>query len=147
DELATTYESNNLDALYKLILQHKETLVKDHNFGLAKQLFPALQRRIVRSLTKTFLTLSLVDIGERIKTDTVAETEAFILSCIKNGDIEATISQKDGMVSFQGASTSSANHTREELTQRLDAFMKLTQTLENAEYAMSTDTKYVEKMI
>lgn len=150
DELAAACGSNSLEALHKLILQHKETLVKDRNFGLAKQLFQALQRRIVHSLTKTFVTLSLDDITERIKTENIQETESFIVQCIKRGDIQASISQKDGMVSFQGSSidsSSNANQTRTELDERLRQFMKLHHTIEQADYEMTIDPKYIEKMI
>ena len=147
DELAAAYATQSLDALFKLIMQNRETLVRERNFGLAKQLFPALQRRIVHSLTKTFLTLSLADIGARIMTDSTQETEMFITECIKRGDIQASISQKDGMVSFQGSSNSNSNATRAELDDRLRQFLKLHQTLENADFAMATDPKYIEKCI
>lgn len=150
DELAVIYASNSLESLHKLIVQHQESLVKDRNFGLAKQLFQALQRRIVHSLTKTFLTLSLADITDRIKAESIQETEAFIVDCIKRGDIQASISQKDGMVSFLASSnesSSNANATRAELDDRLRQFMKLHHIIDAADFTMATDPKYIEKMI
>lgn len=151
DELVAIYSSNAIDVLHKYIVQHREAFQKDGNFGLAKQLFAALQRRVVHSLTKTFLTLSLEDIAQRIQAESVAEAEAFVVSCIKSGAIQATISQKDGMVSFQtsqkGNSNASAELVHKQLNERLQNFLKLAGTLGNAEYAMATDSKYIEKMI
>jgi len=147
DELASVFSSNSLKALHKHILQNKDALVKDRNFGLAKQLFEGLQRRIVVSLTKTFLTLSLSDIASRIKLDTPQEAEAFIVACIKRGEIKASISQKDGMVSFQGSTHADPNLTRSELDDRLKQFIKLAHTIEEADYAMATDPKYMEKVL
>lgn len=150
DELVPIYASNSLEALHEFIVSHRETFTKEGNYGLTKQLFAALQRRIVHSLTKTFLTLSLSDIASRIKASSVQEAEAFVLSCIKCGDIQATISQKDGMVSFQSATANAhanAEATHHLLNERLQNFLKLASTLEMAEFAMATDVKYIEKMI
>ena len=153
DDIVPIYTSNSIEGLHKYIVQHREAFTKDGNFGLAKQLFTALQRRVVRSLTKTFLTLSLSDIAQRIQAESVAEAEAFVVSSIKCGDIQATISQKDGMVSFRSASTSAAaganaeESVHKQLNERLQNFLRLSATLEQAEFAMATDPKYIEKMI
>lgn len=150
DELVPIYTSNSLESLHEYIILHREAFTKDSNYGLAKQLFAALQRRIVHSLTKTFLTLSLSDIAQRIKASSVQEAEAFVVSCIKCGDIQATVSQKDGMVSFQSATANAhanAEATHRLLNERLQNFLKLSATLDNAEFAMATDSKYIEKMI
>lgn len=150
DDLVAVYGSGSIESLHKFIVQHRETLIKDGNFGLAKQLFTALRRRIVHSLTKTFLTLSIEDIAQRIQAENAAEAEAFVVSCIKNGEVHATISQKDGMVSFQTTAASSSNTgetIHKQLNERLQGFLKLSSTLESAEFAMSTDPKYIEKMI
>lgn len=148
DELAVAYTSHSLEAVFKLVLQNKDILSKDKNYGLAKQLFGSLQRRIVISLTKTFLTLSLADIASRIKLDTVEEAEVYVLDCIKRGDIQASVSQKDGMVSFHSShGGDSSSTTRHELDQRLADFLKLSKTLEQAEFAMATDPRYFEKLL
>ena len=147
DELIAVYGSQNLESLYRAIMVSKELFVKDHNWGLAKQLIGALQKHIVRSLTKTFVTLSLSDIAARIKIDSVEEAEKYVLSCIKKGEIHASISQKDGMVSFQTASTVDPNTTRDELDTRLQTLLTLSKVIDDADYAMATDTKHLEKVI
>lgn len=96
--------------------------------GLAKQVLSSLYKRNIQRLTQMYLTLSLQDIANTVQLQTSKEAEMHVLrmvvsltwlwiigllkkwsirSCnrlfylqIQDGEIFATINQKDGMVSF-----------------------------------------------
>lgn len=62
-------------------------------------------RVLIRKLTRTFLTLSLEDVGRRAAVaaggaDIAAEAERVVLGMIEGGGVCAKINQKDGMVRF-----------------------------------------------
>lgn len=61
----------------------------------------SLYKKNIQRLTKTFLTLSFVDVASKVQLSGPAEAEKYILDMIKSGEIFATINQKDGMVVFK----------------------------------------------
>ncbi|CAN1817600.1 COP9 signalosome complex subunit 3, partial [Linum perenne] len=77
---------------------------QDNNLGLVKQVVSSLYKRNIQRLTQTYLTLSLQDIADTVKLNSAKEAEMHVLQMVKfqiqNGEIFATINQKDGMVRF-----------------------------------------------
>jgi len=69
--------------------------------GLAKQVLASLTKKNIQRLTKTFITLSLSDVASRVQLNGPADAETLILNMIEDGEIFATINQKDGMVVFK----------------------------------------------
>nr|XP_031532097.1 COP9 signalosome complex subunit 3 isoform X2 [Vicugna pacos] len=70
-ELAQVYSTNNPSELRNLVTKHSETFTRDNNMGLVKQCLSSLYKKNIQRLTK-----------------------------IEDGEIFASINQKDGMVSF-----------------------------------------------
>uniref|UniRef100_A0A8D1NGA3 COP9 signalosome complex subunit 3 n=1 Tax=Sus scrofa TaxID=9823 RepID=A0A8D1NGA3_PIG len=70
-ELAQVYSTNSPSELRTLVNKHSETFVRDSNMGLVKQCLSSLYKKNIQRLTK-----------------------------IEDGEIFASINQKDGMVSF-----------------------------------------------
>lgn len=68
--------------------------------GLAKQVLASLTKKNIQRLTKTFITLSLSDVASRVQLSGPMDAESLILNMIEDGEIFATINQKDGMVVF-----------------------------------------------
>lgn len=50
--------------------------------GLVKQVLESLYKRNIQRLTKTFLTLSLVDVANRAKLDRVEQAESYIVDMV-----------------------------------------------------------------
>ena len=69
---------------------------QDKNFGLVKQLQQSFYKKNIQKLTKTFITLSLADMATKVKLPSAKEAETYMLNMIKDGEIFATINQKDG---------------------------------------------------
>ena len=51
-------------------------------------------------MTKTFITLSLADMATKVKLPSAKEAEAYMLNMIRDGEIFATINQKDGKLLY-----------------------------------------------
>lgn len=99
-ELATAYQTNNCEEVLTVIRKYQELFVREHNSGLVKQVLSFLYKKNIQRLTKTFLTLSLSDVASRVQLAGPSDAEKYILNMIEDGEIFATINQKDGMVVF-----------------------------------------------
>lgn len=99
-ELAQVYASNNPSELRAVVSRHGETFTRDNNSGLVKQCLSSLYKKNIQRLTKTFLTLSLQDMASRVQLSGAQEAEKYVLHMIEDGEIYASINQKDGMVCF-----------------------------------------------
>ncbi|KAL1128859.1 hypothetical protein AAG570_013393 [Ranatra chinensis] len=99
-DLATVYATNNTEEVRLAVTKYSDTFTRDGNIGLTKQVVASLYKKNIQRLTKTFLTLSLSDVASRVQLSSPAEAERYILNMIDEGEIFATINQKDGMVVF-----------------------------------------------
>ncbi|XP_076172267.1 COP9 signalosome subunit 3 [Ptiloglossa arizonensis] len=99
-ELATAYLMNSCEEVQKIITKYQQLFIRDYNMGLVKQVLSYLYKKNIQRLTKTFLTLSLSDVASRVQLAGPADAEKYILNMIEDGEIFATINQKDGMVVF-----------------------------------------------
>uniref|UniRef100_A0A671PVM7 COP9 signalosome complex subunit 3-like n=1 Tax=Sinocyclocheilus anshuiensis TaxID=1608454 RepID=A0A671PVM7_9TELE len=80
-ELAQVYATNNPSELCALVNRHSETFARDNNTGLVKQCLSSLYKKNIQRLTKQC-------------------TVKRLTSSIEDGEIYASINQKDGMVCF-----------------------------------------------
>ena len=121
---------------------------QDSNLGLVKQVVSSLYKRNIQRLTQTFVTLSLQDIADTVQLESSKEAELYILRMvyiistewifwvknliglyfysihcfqIQEGEIFATINQKDGMVCFH---EDPEQYKTSEVSQNLDVKMR-----------------------
>ena len=97
-EIASAYVNYDLDKLNSLCQKYEESLQVDNNRGLVKQLQQSFYKKNIQKLTKTFITLSLADMALKVKLPSAKEAEIYMLNMIKDGEIFATINQKDGKI-------------------------------------------------
>lgn len=95
-ELATAFVNYEQDKLNSLCQKYHDSFEADRNGGLVKQLQNASYKKNIQKLTKTFITLSLADMALKVKLPTAKDAENLMLNMIKDGEIFATINQKDG---------------------------------------------------
>lgn len=82
-----------------------EIFKQDRNYGLIKQCIVKHLHNNIERHTQTYVTLALKDIAESLKLPSAVgvpekEAEIIILRMIEEGQIVATIDQKEGMISF-----------------------------------------------
>lgn len=66
-EFAEAFAAGKAIDLRSSLEKHAGAFSLDHNFGLAKQCLSALMRRSIRTLTETYLTLSLPHIADKAR--------------------------------------------------------------------------------
>ena len=99
-DIFNAYHQNNVDELRTVVAKYREIFESDSNLGLVNQVVKTQVRSNIKRLTKPFVTLSLADVANRVGLEHPNMAEQEIIEMIREGCIHATISQQDGMVSF-----------------------------------------------
>ncbi|XP_022856053.1 COP9 signalosome complex subunit 3-like, partial [Olea europaea var. sylvestris] len=99
-ELVNSYCTGKISELEAFVQANNEKFESDKNLGLVKQVVSSMYKRNIQRLTQTYLTLSLEDIANTVQLNSAKEAEMHVLQMIQDGEIYATINQKDGMVRF-----------------------------------------------
>jgi len=145
-DLATVYNSNNPAELRVVVNKHQETYIRDNNMGLVKQCTTSLYKKNIQRLTKTFLTLSLSDMANRVQLSGPKEAEKYVLHMIEDGEIYATINQKDGMVSFHDNPEKYNNVAMLiHLDHEIQKCVELDEKLTDMEREIAVNPQYVQK--
>ncbi|KAK6128279.1 hypothetical protein DH2020_037977 [Rehmannia glutinosa] len=99
-EFLNSYSTGKVSELETCVQRNKDKFESDKNLGLVKQVVASMYKRNIQRLTQTYLTLSLQDIANTVQLNSPKEAEMHVLQMIQEGEIYATINQKDGMVRF-----------------------------------------------
>jgi COP9 signalosome complex subunit 3 len=145
-DMATAYSTNNPAELRAVVTKHTDTFSRDNNLGLVKQCITSLYKKNIQRLTKTFLTLSLADMANRVQLSTPKEAEKYVLHMIEDGEIFATINQKDGMVSFHDNPETYNNVAMlVELDNDMRRCIELDDKLKEMDREITVNPQYVQK--
>lgn len=145
-ELANAFCSNSSTELCATAAKHHETFNRDHNVGLVKQVVSMLHKKNIQRLTKTFLTLSLSDVASRVQLAGPCDAERYILHMIEDGQIYATINQKDGMVVFKDEPDKfSGIEVLRGLESQLAACVELDKQVTTMDEEIQVNPQYVKK--
>ncbi|KAL8594125.1 COP9 signalosome complex subunit 3 [Nucella lapillus] len=146
-DLANAYASNNPAEVRTAISKHMETFSRDTNVGLVKQCETAMFKKNIQRLTKTFLTLSLTDMANRVQLPNPREAEKYVLHMIEDGEIFATINQKDGMVRFHdNPEKYNSAAMLLELDKEMQKCIKMDEKLKEMDREIAVNPQYVQKM-
>jgi hypothetical protein len=115
------YEALDPVAFAKVVQDNAAEIGRDENKGLVAQCEQALLRRKIRLLTQAYMTLSLSSIAREAQVASVVETERMLVSMIAEGQINATIDDETGVVTFLEEPATSV----EKLMTDMDAAIKL----------------------
>lgn len=132
DDIERHFKANNLNALSKTINEAPgyDLLQKDLNYGLAQQVLACHTKHRIRALTKTYITLSLQDIANKVSggagggaAGDVQMVERHLLKMIRKGEIQASIDAVTGMVRFGdvSAAASAGKQQQQQSDQSLNA--------------------------
>jgi COP9 signalosome complex subunit 3 len=145
-EFVNAYGTNSTDEVHKVATQHVEVFQKDNNFGLVKQCIQALYRSNIKRHTQTYLTLSLVQIAESVKLASPKDAERAILRMIEEGQIHASINQKDGMVSFlESPEQYNDNNVLNHIDQQIRRTIELSTKLRLLDREIASSPGYIQK--
>ncbi|XAR58264.1 hypothetical protein NMG60_11026696 [Bertholletia excelsa] len=145
-ELANCYGDGKISELETFVQANRETFESDHNLGLVKQVVSSMYKQNIQRLTQTYLTLSLQDIANTVQLNSSKEAEMHVLQMIQDGEIYATINQKDGMVRFL---EEPEQYKTCEMIERIDLsnqrIMTLSKKLTAMDEQLSCDPQYLGK--
>ncbi|XP_031481582.1 COP9 signalosome complex subunit 3 [Nymphaea colorata] len=145
-DLASSYGTGKISELQSCFNSNVEKFKNDNNVGLVKQVLSSLYKRNIQRLTQTYLTLSLQDIANTVELEDAKQAEMHVLQMIQDGEIFATINQKDGMVSFH---EDPEQYKTCEMIQHLDSsiarIMGISKKLKAVEESIACDPSYVTK--
>ncbi|XP_013420972.1 COP9 signalosome complex subunit 3 [Lingula anatina] len=145
-DVCTAYGTNNPTELRAAVTKNQEQFTRDNNMGLIKQCITSLYKKNIQRLTKTFLTLSLADMANRVQLATPREAEKYVLHMIEDGEIFATINQKDGMVSFlDNPEKYNSVDMLMQLDQEMQKCIDLDNKLKSMDRDIAVNPQYVQK--
>ncbi|XP_044501334.1 COP9 signalosome complex subunit 3-like [Mangifera indica] len=146
-ELANTYNNGKFSELETFIQTNREKFESDNNLGLVKQVVSSMYKRNIQRLTQTYLTLSLQDIANSVQLSSPKEAEMHVLQMIQNGEIDATINQKDGMVRFlEDPEKYKTCEMIEHVDSSIHRIMALSKKLNTIDELLSCDPLYLGKV-
>ncbi|KAK7498299.1 hypothetical protein BaRGS_00010559 [Batillaria attramentaria] len=146
-DLANAYGTNNPAEVRTAVTKHTETFTRDNNMGLVKQCVTSMYKKNIQRLTKTFLTLSLTDMANRVQLSGPREAEKYVLHMIEDGEIFATINQKDGMVRFHdNPEKYNSSSMLLELDKEMQKCMKMDEKLREMDREIAVNPQYVQKV-
>ena len=82
-ELAAAYMNDSVEEMQKSFNKHQAVFGNDTNIGLVKQVMASLVKVKIQKLTKTFMTLSLADMANKVQIGSVQEAEKIILQMVR----------------------------------------------------------------
>ncbi|XP_042461666.1 COP9 signalosome complex subunit 3-like isoform X4 [Zingiber officinale] len=128
-------------------LRNLKSYTQDSNLGLVKQVLSSLYKHNIQRLTQTYLTLSLQDIANVAQLNSPKEAEMRVLQMIQDGEIFATINQKDGMVSFhEDPEQYKTCGMTEHIDFSIQRLMVLSKKLSSLDEHLSCDPTYLSKI-
>lgn len=146
-DLASCYSGGDISELEAIVLSNHNKFEADNNLGLVKQAVSSVYKRNIQRLTQTYLTLSLQDIAATVKLNSSKEAEMRVLKMIQDGEIYATINQKDGMVRFlEDPEQYKTCEMIENVDSSIQRIMALSKKLTAMDESMACDPLYLGKV-
>ncbi|KAL2335210.1 hypothetical protein Fmac_016423 [Flemingia macrophylla] len=145
-DLANSYGTGKIGELEAYVQANAEKFESDNNLGLVKQVVSSMYKRNIQRLTQTYLTLSLQDIANTVQLNSPKEAEMHVLQMIQDGEIHATINQKDGMVRFlEDPEQYKTCEMIEHIDSSIQRIMALSRKLTAMDEQISCDQLYLSK--
>ena len=145
-ELANSYGTGQIEELEAYARANAEKFESDNNLGLVNQVVSSMYKRNIQRVTQTYLTLSLHDIASTVQLNSPKEAEMHVLQMIQDGEIYATINQKDGMVRFlEDPEQYKTCEMIEHIDSSIQRIMALSRKLTATDEQISCDQLYLSK--
>jgi COP9 signalosome complex subunit 3 len=145
-DIAEAFKQGERAGLAAVVEEKASQINADNNMGLVKQVVESLRRHKVQTLTKTYLTLSLVDIARELGMEgRVAEVEDLLFDMISSDEINARIDQSTGNVSFEEDDGEMDAGMANQLQDKLAQIMEVAGRIQAFEEEVITSETYIRK--
>jgi COP9 signalosome complex subunit 3 len=148
-EIAEAFRVGDPAALSRIVEEKSSQILADGNMGLVKQVVESLHRHKVQTLTKTYLTLSLVEIAKELGVEEarVGEVEELLFDMISAGEINARIDQSTGNVSFEDDDGEMDANMVDQVQGKLHQIMELATRVTAFESEVMASEAYIRKTL
>ncbi|KAJ6228896.1 cop9 signalosome complex subunit 3 [Anaeramoeba flamelloides] len=148
EEFVEAFRSMDIERVGICISTYMEVYEKDKTFGLIKLVRDNLVRRKIQRLTKTYITLSLEYVSQQLNMNSTQEAEFYLLDMIEQGEVFASIDQKEGQISFH-ADPEPYDSVRVslELNGKIQEVIGLAKNLDLLDEKISTNSNFIHKMV
>lgn len=144
-DLHEAFKKGDAAALKRSAEEKAPQIQADGNTGLVNQVIAALWRHKVHRLTKTYLTLSLLEIAEEVGVDP-SQVEALLVDMVSSREINARIDQSTGNVIFEDEEDEMMDvGTMAKLQEKLQRVMELAQRISAFEHEVVSSEAYIRR--
>lgn len=150
DKIVEAFVADDGDGLRVAVGAAEADLRGDANWGLSQQVVEAFTRFRMKRLSSTYVNLSLADVAASTGLASPAEAEAMAVQMIGNGEIEARVDQRNGMMLFNdGVCGSQAGLEQQGLAPQLHRYIgeaiDLSNRLRDLQQVAITSRAYISK--
>lgn len=146
-ELGSAFDKCDAVALERAIENHATAFASDGNAGLVMLLRDAWRRAKVRRLARTYVTLRLRDVAQRVGLPNDVDAEALVLRMIARGDVAATIDSVGRVVRFFEPHAATDADMAAKLQQRLDVAAQLEERVRKENHMLSKDKQFIDAVV
>ncbi|XP_019087646.1 PREDICTED: 26S proteasome non-ATPase regulatory subunit 3 homolog B-like [Camelina sativa] len=119
-ELTSAVRIGDLELFGNVQEKFSKTFAKDRTHNLIVRLRHNVIRTALRNISVSYWRISLQDVAQKLRLDSVADAESIVAKAIRDGAIEATIDHKNGlMVSKETGDIYSTNEPQTAFNSRI----------------------------
>eukprot|EP00095_Tigriopus_kingsejongensis_P012377 maker-scaffold190_size271632-snap-gene-1.29 protein:Tk12377 transcript:maker-scaffold190_size271632-snap-gene-1.29-mRNA-1 annotation:"hypothetical protein BRAFLDRAFT_275202" len=145
-DVLNAYFAIEIQALRSTVTKHTSVFETDSNMGLVEQVLESQTKTNIKRLTRTFLTLSLAELAQKVLLPSAEKAEKLVVEMIQDGSIHAKISQKDGMVRFNSNPEHfNSAEVLEQLEAKITRCMNLDNQINNLTELIELNRDYVKR--
>ncbi|XP_010446200.1 PREDICTED: 26S proteasome non-ATPase regulatory subunit 3 homolog B-like [Camelina sativa] len=97
-ELTSAVRIGDLELFGNVQEKFSKTFAKDRTHNLIVRLRHNVIRTALRNISVSYSSISLQDVAQKLRLDSVADAESIVAKAIRDGAIEATIDHKNGLM-------------------------------------------------
>jgi len=147
NELVQAYATNDPVKLDAVVTNHNNVFMSDSNIGLIKQVAVSLNKRNIKRLTKTFITLSLSDVTLRARMSSSEEVENQLMQMIESNEIFASINKETQMVNFHdNPEQYNSSNMLQKMDEDIQHFIELDRKMREMSETIQVNPTYLQKI-
>lgn len=97
-QIVNCVKSGDMDTFKKVQTKYEKIFVADQNFNLITRLKHTVLKFGLKKLNISYSKISMTDIQNKLKLDTIGETEQIVAKAIRDGVIDAIIDHDQGFM-------------------------------------------------
>ncbi|XP_049850834.1 COP9 signalosome complex subunit 3-like [Schistocerca gregaria] len=145
DDFLRAYQSDSHEALKEVFLSSVEVWKRDRNLGLVKRALRSFQQRHVGRLAAIYRALPLDGVVSHERMPARRAAEWLIVECVRQGRVEATISQREDRVAFGSPEPVAAREATACLSRNLNDMLDLYPLIEELDENIHVSQRCLEK--